>query len=305
MDPGCLWDGCDGPGLVCPPLSRVGIVRAATGRAESPGAAVSRTLFAVMMRNGSAAQVLAWVHERTGKPVRVEPDRALPPEAPAQLIPARGGAPFHRIAIHPGVIQQPEYHVVFQAGLFLRRWAVPPALRRDFAERPKADETARRWMLDHPHARNVIDATHPRLIRLLCSGLLRQLQTTPLGLRVDDWIRRDHPDLAPLQRKAIERQLNDNAAGLRPEVQRAMPGEALRASLGMNAAFALYWSRALDLPRLVIPYRTAGYEKVGIALLDAWDRIPSGPEADDDLVDAWADLLAVRDWYQWIEEPAP
>lgn len=273
--------------------------------AGSPRVASSDTFPAVMMKDGAVAQVLEQVRQRTGKPVRVEPDRTLPPEAPAKLVPARGGARFHRIAIHPGVSKQPDYHIVHQAGVLLRRFAVPPARRRDFAERPNADETLRRWIQAHPSARNGVVAMNPPLIRFLGSGLLSQLRSMPVGLRVDDWIRTDYPELAPLQRKALERQWHDLAAGLRPEIQRVMPGEALRASLGMNAAFALYCARTLDLPQLVLPYRAAGYEKVGIALLGLWDRTPSGPESDDDLVDAWADRLGMSDWYQWIEEHAP
>lgn len=231
--------------------------------------------------------------------------RTLPSNVLAKLDLARSGAPLHRIAIHPSVIQEPDYLIVFQAGFLLRRFAVPPARRRDFSERPKAEETVRRWMKENPNARDLAGSMTPRLIRFLCSGLLSQLRSMPVGLRVDDWIRRDYPELGPLQRDALERQWNDNAAGLRPEVQRVMPGEALRASLGMNAAFALYWARTFDLPQLVIPYRAGGYEKLGIALLDAWDRTPSGPESDDDLVDAWAHLLGMSDWYQWVGEPAP
>lgn len=256
-------------------------------------------------KDGPAAQVLQLVRERTGRPVHVEADRSLPPNVLAKLDVARGGSPVHRIAIHPSAINEPDYLIVFQAGFLLRRFAVPPAQRRDFAERPKADETVRRWVEGNPNARNITPGSNPQLIRLLCSGLLSQLRSMPVGLRVDDWIRRDYPEVATLQRKALDRQFNDNAAGLRPEVQRAMPAEALRASLGMNAAFALYWARTLDLPQAVVPYRAAGYEKLGTALLEAWNRIPSGPEADDDLVDAWADLLGMADWYQWMEEHRP
>jgi hypothetical protein len=255
-----------------------------------------------MMKAGPAAQVLRLVHERTGKPVHVEPDRGLPPNVLAKLDVARGGSPVHRIGIQPSAINEPDYLIVFQAGFLLRRFAVLPAHRCDFAERPKANDTVRRWVENNPNARSIVSGSNPQLIRLLCSGLLNQLRSMPVGLRVDDWIRREYPELATLQRKALDRQLNDNAAGLQPEVQRAMPAEALRASLGMNAAFALYWARSLSLPQLVIPYRAAGYEKIGIGLLEEWDRIPSGPESDDDLVDAWANPLGMADWYQWMPE---
>ncbi len=258
-----------------------------------------------MMKNGPADQVLQLVRERTGRPVHVEPDHSLPSNVLAKLDVARGGSPFHRIAIHPSVIQKPDYLIVYQAGFLLRRFAVLPDQRRDFSEHPRAEETVRRWVENTARTRNLAELMNPRMIRFLCSGLLSQLRSMPVGLRVDDWIRKDYPELEGLQRKAVDRQLNDNAAGLQPEVQRVMPAEALRASLGMNAAFALYWARTLDLPQVVIPYRAAGFEKVGNALLECWDRIPSGPEADDALVDAWANLLGMADWYRWSEEHLP
>ncbi len=255
-----------------------------------------------MMKDGPAAQVLQLVRERTGKSVHVEPDPSFPANVLARLDVARGPVPVHRIAIHPSVVDAPEYLIVFQAGFLLRRFAMAAEQRRDFAETKQGEETVRGWVEGSPKSAHFDPRSTPRLVRFLASGLLSQLRSVPVGLRVDAWVRREFPELAALQRKALDKHLNYNAAGLRPEVQRAMPDDALRASLGMNAAFGLFWARLLDLPQFVLPYRAAGYEKLGARLLEAWDNCPPEPANDCRLVDAWAAVMGISGWYEWIEE---
>ncbi len=256
-----------------------------------------------MMKDGPVARVLEMVRQRTGKAVRLESDPQMPPNF-ARLEIARGGAPFHLIALHPDSLSEPDYWVAFHAGGLLRRFAVPAAQRREFAERPKADDTVRGWVQTDPKTGHFPRSLHPGWIQLIRSGLLSQLESTPGGLRVDEWIHREFPELVRLQLRNVESYLKDITGGLLPEVQRAMPTEALRTSLGMNAAFASYWARVLDRPKLIEPYRAVGGDELGAALLEAWDRIPSGPEADYDLVDAWAELLGMTGWYQWLDGPS-
>jgi hypothetical protein len=116
----------------------------------------------------------------------------------------RGGKVSRRDSNHRGI----------HAWFLLRRFPAPPDQRRDSSEHPKAEETVRRWVENTSKARNLVELMNPRLIRFLCSGLLSQLRSMPVGLRADDWIRKDYPESEGLQRKALDRQLNDNAAGL-------------------------------------------------------------------------------------------
>jgi len=46
-------------------------------------------------------------------------------------------------------------------------------------------------------------------MEVLFNGILSQLRSIPVGLGVDSWILEDYPDLAPLQREAVMKQLED------------------------------------------------------------------------------------------------
>jgi hypothetical protein len=68
----------------------------------------------------------------------------------------------------------------------------------------------------------------------------------------------------------------------------------------MNAAFALYWADKLQDPSIVLPYRSIAADADGKALLAVFGRADSSPIADWSLVDAWAEELGLRGWYQWM-----
>ena len=56
---------------------------------------------------------------------------------------------------------------------------------------------------------------------------------------------------------------------------------------------------------LSLPYKAAGYLKVGEELLGSLDEVPHEPASDRDLVDAWSERLSLTGWYRWIPYDAP
>lgn len=139
-----------------------------------------------------------------------------------------------------------------------------------------------------------------QFVNFLYGGLLSQLRSMPVGLRVDEWILSEFPDLSSLQKQAVMRQLEDNVAGLRPDIRKLMPERNLNLNLSMNAAFALFWSTKLNEPQLTLPYKVSGHLEVGERLVKIWQSAPRNPEADRSLIDAWADHLGVSGWYKWV-----
>ena len=100
-----------------------------------------------------------------------------------------------------------------------------------------------------------------QLLDQLFDGLMLQLRSIPLGLRVDSWIHREYLDLADLQREAAVRQLHDNQRSLAPDVRKIAPTKVFRSSVTMNAAFAAFWARTLKDPSLTLPFRSAAFHK--------------------------------------------
>jgi len=216
---------------------------------------------------------------------------------------ARGGASAHTISykLSPGT--QPDYLIACQCGFILRHFAPPPDQRFDLAAAKTGRDIVGRLLSDPggpPSKLKLPPSARERLRDQLFDGLMLQLRSIPVGLRVDAWILDTYPDLAPLQRISVLQQLQENQAALGPDVRKIAPRKIYGASVAMNAAFAAFWTRAFDDLALSLPYRTAGYEKTGRELLKLFDESPTEPSHDRDLIDVWGNHLSLSSWYQWI-----
>jgi len=135
------------------------------------------------------------------------------------------------------------------------------------------------------------------------NGILTQLRSYPIGLRVDAWIAEEFPSLKTQQLASTTWQLQQNLAVLRPEIAQLTAEEIYRASVGMNAALAAFWAEAVGQPQLTLPYKATKYLGLAGQLLEVFRTVPKEPAHDQELVDAWADQLGMRGWYAWIPHP--
>ena len=140
----------------------------------------------------------------------------------------------------------------------------------------------------------------PKMVEQFFGGIMQQLRSVPIGLRVDSWLRQSYPDIVEQQKKAIDRQLNDNATSLRPDVRQIAPAKVYEANVGMNAAFALFWSRTWNDPLLAMPYKSSGDLATGEKLLALSDEIPDEPASDKKLIDAWGGQVGLTGWYEFV-----
>lgn len=250
-----------------------------------------------MMPVEAMNEVLRAVERETGKPVVVEPDPDL--KLHATLLIARGDTPVHIVRYRAGFEPERPYLVVYQCGFLLRAARTPPAARFDLASTPDGRAEAGRLVADHFRRQNrtLSEQILSGLRDQLYDGLLLQLRSLPVGLRVDAWVAASYPALRDLQRAAVVRQLNENAQALRPEVRAIAPDRVLAASLGMNAAFAAFFARLWADPLLVESYRTAGVLPAGEDLLRRFDAVPDDPAHDRELIDAWGQALGLGGWY--------
>jgi hypothetical protein len=245
--------------------------------------------------------IIAEVERASGYPVLVTEDRSLATLASLRM--ARGKAPAHTITYNPVASTQPDYLIAHQCGFILRLFANTPSERCDFAPAAHGREIVHQ-LLNGPEGPARKHRLPPHVVEQLRNqlfdGLMVQLRSIPVGLRVDAWILRDYEDLAPLQRSAVLRQLQEGQAALAPDVRKIAPARVYKASVTMNAAFASFWSRTWDDPALSVPYKAAGYDKPGARLLSIFDEISDEPTADRELVDAWAGELGLSNWYEWV-----
>lgn len=243
--------------------------------------------------------ILQRVEELSGLPVVVQADPAV---HLATIKMARGTAPAHLVKYNPAIEATVDYAVCFQSGFVLRMFAVPESDRFDLKSSANGRKEAEAVFAEHLHKTKL--PLPPQAVSQLCgqlySGLILQLRSIPIALRVDAWLRRDCSELNEQQKTANIRQLNDNAACLRPEVRQITPATILHASIAMNAAFASFWSRTWDDPLLIVPYKTSANLSDGQALLKIWDEIPDDPSSDRQLIEAWGNYVKLTGWYDIV-----
>jgi hypothetical protein len=228
----------------------------------------------------------------SGRPVRIQEDPTLSVLATVSI--ARGNAPMHLIRYRPIRGRQPDYHICYQCGFIIRLFETPPEARSDFAQSPEASGHMDALLANRSLGSNIRSAKE-----MLLNGLLIQLRSVPIGLRVDDWLWTTCADVRDEQIASSRIQLQDNAQVLTPAVRHSFPKKVVYANTAMNAAFALYWATKLNDESISLPYRSVGAAANGEALLDIFRSLEPSPSRDRELVDRWAEQLGLAGWYMW------
>jgi hypothetical protein len=228
-----------------------------------------------------------------GKPVVLREDGSLSNKAKISL--ASATQPAHVLSHHPSAVHELPYLVCFQCGLAERAMKSAADERFNVASTPDTYKRVAKLARDKRAIPENMVATYSQMI---VDGLGTQLRSMPIGIRVDRAIYEQHPELHDMQRTIAMQQLQDGAACLSPSIKEMAPELIYNASVAMNAALAMFWSRAWGDEAHMVPYRLSGHEARGALLLDRLDSIPDVPTHDRELVTEWATLLGVSDLYQ-------
>lgn len=242
-------------------------------------------------------KILEDVERVSGKPVTITESADLPQIATMPR--ARGAAPAHVLTVNPRY-GEPDYFIIYQCGFILRHYAVPEDARQDFAGSTEGQDAVARLVSRNGQTAKLPEPVQRQLATQLVDGLLTQLRSYPVGLRIDAWIVAEYPQLADLHRAGVARQQEDNRKVLSPEIRGIAPKPVYDANVTMNAAYATFCDRLFGKAGYAIPYRSAGYEKRGRSLLDALEAVPADAAHDVALVDAWGASLDLQGWYRWV-----
>jgi len=68
-----------------------------------------------------------------------------------------------------------------------------------------------------------------------------------------------------------------------------------------NKNLPIYWSRGLEKPEIINPYRSRGFEPTRVEILKILEHVSHDAVHDDELVDQWAKVLGIRSWYVWVK----
>ena len=239
--------------------------------------------------------ILRQVEEKTGRSIQFIRDDSMTMLASLQF--ARNGADFHVLRYQPN--NDPiDYVVAFQAGFVLRLFDNPPDQRFDFAPKPDAPIKIETLLLKGKTLTGEDTGNLPGAAEMIAKWALLNLRSLPIGMRIDQWIAAEHPNLKELQAKSIEFQTHQNTSLLSSKIK----GFEIPTSLmGPIAAYALFADRLLNTTTNAIPFEAIGLQEQGNTLLKLWDKTPSDAKHDWALVDAWAKVCGLAGWYDWLE----
>lgn len=243
--------------------------------------------------------LLKTVETRTGRSVLLD-DRPLGGTLLSTTRIARESTPAHVILIDPRGRRQTDYLVAWECLHILRVFNEPTEHRFQLSSTSQGETQARQLVASHlggGGAAGIPSHAIAGFTKQIYDGLLLQLRSVPTGLRIDAHLSSEYPDLAQQQRAAVLHQLEDNAKTLAPSVSQLIPPKIRRASLAMNATFALFWARTWNDPATVVPYQASGFVHDGQALFDLFLEIPETPAHDRLLIDSWGKRLDLDGWY--------
>ena len=137
-----------------------------------------------MSLHPAAQQMIRKVEELSGRPVHVAEDPEL--KLMATITTARGTAPAHFLRYRPGSGAL-DYLIVYQLGFLLRLFSCPAGERWDVVSDNAEHETGIRRLGLDGYARDFAVS--------MVGQLVVQLRSCSIGMRVDDWIWEQHPEL--------------------------------------------------------------------------------------------------------------
>ena len=211
--------------------------------------------------------ILQRVETLSGRPVEFKPDSSLTLRATLQL--ARSGAPAHVLRYRPA--NEPlDYWVAYQAGYLLRLLELPPDERFDFAATGAAAGQVEELLTTGQPLNDGDRASIPQFAQMTAHWAMLNLRSYAIGMRIDQWLANDYPELRELQAAGVDAMQQENLQLLSKRMGSLSIPVPLLAPV---AAYALFADRLLGQAGYAIPYRAAGVLDVEERIICDFERI--------------------------------
>ena len=249
------------------------------------------------MSNADTQHMIDLVELQTGYRVTVDVISGIYEHA--QMISARPEAPAHIIRVSADRRQHADYIVAVQCGMLLMLWSDPTKVPGMAFEKSKCDYLAGKWA--KTKQLSVLPAeTATTTANFYLEGLLKQLSSTPLEIRVANLCFESCASLRDMQAESFNAHLRGISGAFSPTIKQRAPQEVFQKNVAMNAALALNWARLSGSRLCLLPYESTGNVAAGQKLLDAVDAATAQTSENHmRTIDAWADQLSLRALYRW------
>ena len=248
-------------------------------------------------------KLIAETEQATGFQIAVTEDSTL--SLMSGVLMAAWDRPGHLIRIHPKAARARDYYVVYYGRMIQRFFENPPDKRFSFGVGEKGRYHFQKMIQQMPFAKRLSETAILPICHELITGFMTHLRSIPLGLRLDNWIFNEWPELIEMQRFAIQPQLQENTRTTGEDFRTVCPPPVFDATMSINAAFAQFWAEKWNQPELALPYKASGHQKAGEKLLGVLHDTPDSGTTDRTLIDSWGAELNVSNWYVWVPYKNP
>ena len=247
-------------------------------------------------------EIMDLVEYKTGKPISFIEDNSLMVRAIWKLSDENDN--YHLVTYNPRYREHLDHIISHEAGHILRfHEAEPEDKLIPYSTKKHKDRAISQLSKDFEDmARKgiplkfIIDS-----FDLYYEGIIHQLTSVPADIRIEEWIADSYPQLRPVQEDALKSQIKESYEVLKPEIEELTPGTIYRATNSMNFAYAGFVSDMLKDKELSLPYKNTIYETMSRELLNyIKEREDRGYAGDREAIDAWAKMLSLKGWYEWM-----
>lgn len=238
------------------------------------------------------------VEEKTGFGVSIVVDDSI--STHSGMISASHARPMHLIQVNPKYEKYGDYLVAIQCAMLLVKWA-DPARIAEFAVRDEKAKSLIATFSGQAQEQGLSPLAANDYIKMTVSGLLQQLNSMPSQLICMDMITELCPGLEAIRKEYVSNELSELSRSFSKRIRQMTPKGIFDRNAAMNAAYAIKWSRISGSRSVLLPYRSMGFINKGTLLIDAYEENARKPDPDRhvDIVDSWAGILKMEDWYVW------
>ncbi len=248
--------------------------------------------------NESARAILYETEQLTGKPFDFIYDSNLPVQAVVKI--ARSSMSHHIIRYSDTNSSLLNHHIAHECGHILRYFTTP----KEYQIVPFSDELTNRIAItdiencDRDFIKSLPIDFRYQIIPVWINGLIHQVTTLPSDIYIEKWIFDSFPSLRNEQRKSLGQTHKEAIKALEPETRSRFPKVIIEKSIAMNYAFHKKIDEIIG-SAFFKKFNQPTFRIIGENLYSCIQDEDTGLVGDISLVNEWARILQIRDWFKW------
>lgn len=242
--------------------------------------------------------LMEMVKEKSGYAVSIIIDSNITTHS--GMVSASSFKPMHLVQVNPKYEKFGDYLVAIQCAMLLIKWGDPNRIPDFVVPNDKAKSLVEKFA-NLTKEQGVPSEAANEYAKMIVTGVLQQLNSIPIQIISMDMITDLCPGLQALQKESVNNEMREASRSFSKRIRKMTPKLIFDQNASMNAAYAIRWSQISDNKTVLLPYRSLGYINKGNRLIEIYEAVKqkSDPDRYTEVVDGWATILNMDDWYEW------